>query len=103
MPSADIGARRRDNRSVSIWGADRTTVGKPKHPREGDEDLSEGSKSDPLPGGGREKPRSKRARRPVVAGRAKASDVGKALRSVYDTTLREDVPRDFLDLLGKLT
>ena len=35
------------------------------------------------------------------AGR-KAGDVGKALRSVYDTTLREDVPRDFLDLLGKL-
>jgi hypothetical protein len=30
-------------------------------------------------------------------------DVGKALRSAYDETLREDVPEDFLDLLGKLS
>lgn len=30
-------------------------------------------------------------------------DVGKALRSAYDETLREDVPDDFLDLLGKLS
>lgn len=29
-------------------------------------------------------------------------EVGRALRSVYDETLREDVPDDFLDLLGKL-
>lgn len=29
-------------------------------------------------------------------------DVGRALRTVYDETLREDVPPDFLDLLGKL-
>jgi hypothetical protein len=32
-----------------------------------------------------------------------ADDVGKALRSAYDETLREDVPDDFLDLLGKLS
>ncbi len=32
-----------------------------------------------------------------------AQDVGKALRSAYDETLREDVPDDFLDLLGKLS
>lgn len=31
------------------------------------------------------------------------SDVGRALRSVYDDTLRESVPDDFLDLLGKLS
>lgn len=30
-------------------------------------------------------------------------DIGRALRSVYDETLREDVPDDFLDLLGKLS
>jgi hypothetical protein len=30
-------------------------------------------------------------------------DVGKALRSAYDETLREEVPDDFLDLLGKLS
>jgi len=32
----------------------------------------------------------------------RASDVGRALRSVYDDTLRESVPDDFRDLLGKL-
>ena len=32
----------------------------------------------------------------------RAGDVGRALRSVYDDTLRESVPDDFLDLLGKL-
>ena len=28
--------------------------------------------------------------------------VGRALRTAYDDMLREDVPKDFLDLLGKL-
>ena len=32
----------------------------------------------------------------------KANVVGRALRTVYDETLREDVPDDFLSLLGKL-
>lgn len=36
------------------------------------------------------------------AGKQRASDVGRALRSVYDETLREDVPDDFSDLLRKL-
>jgi hypothetical protein len=35
--------------------------------------------------------------------RQRTSDVGRALRSVYDDTLRESVPDDFLDLLGKLS
>jgi hypothetical protein len=30
-------------------------------------------------------------------------DIGRALRSVYDETLRESVPDDFKDLLGKLS
>ena len=30
------------------------------------------------------------------------ADVGRALRTVYDDTLRESVPSEFLDLLGKL-
>ena len=30
-------------------------------------------------------------------------EVGKALRSAYDETLQEEVPDDFLDLLGKLS
>jgi hypothetical protein len=33
----------------------------------------------------------------------RAGDLGRALRSVYDDTLRETVPDDFLDLIGKLS
>ena len=33
----------------------------------------------------------------------RAGDVGRALRSIYDDTVREPVPGDFLDLLGKLS
>ncbi|HVH37727.1 MAG TPA: NepR family anti-sigma factor [Sphingomicrobium sp.] len=33
----------------------------------------------------------------------RAGDLGRALRTVYDDTLREPVPDDFVDLLGKLT
>ena len=35
-------------------------------------------------------------------GKAASGEVGRALRSVYDETLHEDVPTDFIDLLGKL-
>ena len=35
--------------------------------------------------------------------RQRASDLGRALRSIYDDTLRESVPDDFQDLLGKLS
>ena len=34
--------------------------------------------------------------------KATGGSISRALRSVYDDTLREDVPADFLDLLGKL-
>lgn len=30
------------------------------------------------------------------------NDIGKALRSIYDDALTEDVPSEMLDLLGKL-
>jgi hypothetical protein len=45
------------------------------------------------------------AKKPVEAkGRKqRTNDIGRALRSVYDDTLRESVPGDFIDLLGKLT
>lgn len=33
----------------------------------------------------------------------RAGDIGRALRTIYDDTLRESVPDDFTDLLGKLT
>jgi hypothetical protein len=38
-----------------------------------------------------------------VVRKHRAADLGRALRSVYDDTLRESVPDDFLDLLGKLS
>lgn len=71
-------------------------------PARGIEQLSEGSRNDPHARSGRAKLRSKAGRKSGGTTRSKASDVGKALRSVYDNTLREDVPTDFLDLLGKL-
>ncbi len=46
-------------------------------------------------------PRDKGAR-DKGARKHRAADLGRALRSVYDDTLRESVPDDFLDLLGKL-
>lgn len=33
---------------------------------------------------------------------SRSGDVGRALRSVYDDTLREDVPADLKALLGRL-
>lgn len=46
--------------------------------------------------------------RKVAAGdkkgpKQRTAEVGRALRSVYDDTLRENVPDDFMDLLGKLS
>ncbi|HEY8591702.1 MAG TPA: NepR family anti-sigma factor [Sphingomicrobium sp.] len=35
-------------------------------------------------------------------GGKRGGDLGRALRSVYDDTLREPVPDDFLSLIGKL-
>ena len=32
----------------------------------------------------------------------RSTELGRALRSVYDDTLRESVPDDFLSLIGKL-
>jgi hypothetical protein len=36
-------------------------------------------------------------------GKQRSGDLGRALRSVYDDTLREPVPDDFLNLIGKLS
>jgi hypothetical protein len=47
--------------------------------------------------------RSKKSQASDQGGRKQRSgDLGRALRSVYDDTLRESVPDDFLNLLGKL-
>ena len=71
------------------------------HPREGDEELSDHRDMDSSDTS-RGKSKTRRGRKPEGGARARAGDVGKALRSVYDTTLREEVPADFLSLLGKL-
>lgn len=64
--------------------------------REGDERLS-GSKQ----GKGRDRPEAA-APPQNRKGKDRAGSVGRALKTVYDDMLREDVPQDFLDLLGKL-
>ena len=33
----------------------------------------------------------------------RTGDLGRALRTIYDDTLRESVPDDFMNLLGKLS
>ena len=47
--------------------------------------------------------RSKKAKASAgPAPKQRSGDLGRALRSVYDDTLREAVPDDFLSLIGKL-
>lgn len=65
--------------------------------REGIEGLSADNSNKSSPDDQR-KSKSAAKRRTVAA-----DNVGKALRSTYDEALREDVPDDFLDLLGKLS
>jgi hypothetical protein len=48
--------------------------------------------------------RSKKPQSPEKSARKQRSgDLGRALRTIYDDTLRESVPDDFLDIIGKLT
>ncbi len=50
---------------------------------------------------------SRRSKKPSVSEKSgrkqRSGDLGRALRTVYDDTLREAVPDDFLDLIGKLS
>ena len=78
-------------------------LSKPRHADDGvtgDERLSANEHADDHRGsnGVAKQADAKGKRRPAPAG-----ELSKALRSVYDNTLREDVPDDFLDLLGKLS
>jgi hypothetical protein len=72
------------------------------NPREGDERLSARKRSE-----SDESAQSKRPRKPQSpnksAPKQRSTDLGRALRTIYDDTLRESVPDDFLDLIGKLT
>ena len=60
-------------------------------PREGIRTLSDSDTKPPA------KTSERRARK-----RSSGSDVGNALRAAYDDALKEDIPTDLLDLLGKL-
>jgi hypothetical protein len=64
----------------------------------GDEELSARKTSDSEGAG--DSRHSKKSKTPDRA--ARKGDLGRALRSVYDDTLREPVPDDFLNLIGKL-
>lgn len=78
----------REARECCAWGVERLS-GNDKPEASGDRANRSVAKSD-----AREK-RTKKIRKSSV-------EVGRALRSVYDDTLHEDVPADFLALLGKL-
>ena len=74
----------------------------------GDERLSVRQQSESHGIGKNKAPRKAKAAAtgatPEKVGRKhRAADLGRALRTVYDDTLRESVPDDFLDLLGKLS
>ena len=50
--------------------------------------------------------RSKHSKSPTTENKARkqrSADLGRALRSIYDDTLRETVPDDFINLIGKLS
>ena len=71
-------------------------------PFEGDERLSEAKRKGNSRKDGASKPAVPGSERRAGAPRKNQGDVGRVLRSVYDRTLNEDIPDDFLDLLGKL-
>jgi hypothetical protein len=71
-------------------------------PREGDERLSGKARgeSDGVRKGVRP---ARSADREKKGKKQRSADLGRALRSVYDDTLRESVPNEFLNILGKLS
>jgi len=68
-----------------VWGVERLSGSKNSEQRQAGTDRV------PAKGKARDRKRGKTT-----------NAVSRALRSVYDDTLREDVPADFIDLLGKL-
>ena len=49
----------------------------------------------------------KRSKKPPLSekknSKQRSTDLGRALRTIYDDTLRESVPDDFVSLIGKLS
>jgi hypothetical protein len=70
-------------------------------PREGDERLSAKKRSESEEAG---HARPAKTPSPDKSNRKQRStDLGRALRTIYDDTLRESVPDDFMHLIGKLS
>lgn len=70
-------------------------------PREGDERLSAKKRSEPAEGG--QPNRGHKPSSDKTSRKQRSTDLGRALRTIYDDTLREAVPDDFADLIGKLS
>ena len=69
----------------------------------GDERLNDGKKRVPKDTAHSEERKTAPAAKLKKPTGHRTADVGRALRSVYDETLRENVPDEFKDLLGKLS
>jgi hypothetical protein len=67
----------------------------------GDERLSAKKPSESNEAGHRRSKKSTASDR--NAKKQRPGDLGRALRSVYDDTLRETIPDDFISLIGKLS
>lgn len=65
--------------------------------------IGKGKGSDKAGRSGKDGGSGKNMAREKGVRKQRGSELGRALRSIYDDTLRESVPDDFLDLLGKLS
>ena len=79
-----------------------TSMTRACYPREGDQRLSakKRSKTEEAEHNGRS---AKPSASDGKSRKQRSSDLGRALRSIYDDTLREPVPDDFANLIGKLS
>jgi len=68
----------------------------------GDEELSAKKRSETEDAGDAARPKKSNGFE-RGARKQRSGDLGRALRTVYDDTLRESVPDDFRDLLSKLS
>ena len=82
------------------FNAEALVIGPVRH--EGSKRLSDRQKGDSI-STSQNKNKSVAGQPQKKPAKQRASDVGRALRSVYDETLREEVPDDFSKLLGKLS
>jgi hypothetical protein len=73
-----------------------------REPARGDEELSAKKRSE-AEGAGHSRHSKKSDASDNTARKQRSGDLGRALRSVYDDTLREPVPDDFTALIGKLS